>query len=67
MYDLIILAMQTDLSRVITYRQPLEILLQALDITYSGHQVSHYHKLGGKKEGVATSRSEADGTFRSFH
>ncbi|MGB0580313.1 MAG: DUF1552 domain-containing protein [Limisphaerales bacterium] len=43
MYDLMILAMQTDLSRVLTYRQPLESLLKTMNITYSGHQISHYH------------------------
>lgn len=43
MYDLIVLAMQTDLSRVFTYRQPLESLLRTIDITYTGHQLSHYH------------------------
>lgn len=43
MYDLIVLAMQTDLSRVFTYRQPLESLLKTMNITYTGHQLSHYH------------------------
>lgn len=50
MYDLIILSMQTDLSRVFTYRQPLESLLQTLDISYSGHQVSHYHNSEARKK-----------------
>lgn len=43
MYDLLVLAMQTDLSRVFTYRQPLESLLRTMNITYTGHQLSHYH------------------------
>jgi hypothetical protein len=43
MYDLIVLALQTDQTRVMTCRQPLESLLRTLDITYSGHQLSHYH------------------------
>jgi len=48
MYELMVLAMQTDLTRVLTYRQPLESLLSAMKITYSGHQISHYHGSEGR-------------------
>ena len=48
MYELMVLAMQTDLTRVLTYRQPLESLLRAMKITYSGHQISHYHGSEGR-------------------
>jgi hypothetical protein len=42
MYDLIAAALQTDLTRVITYRQPVGTLLQSLDIQVAPHDMSHY-------------------------
>lgn len=42
MYDLIVAALQTDASRVITYRQPLESVYQSLDVGLSAHNCSHY-------------------------
>ena len=42
MYDLIIAALQTDSTRVTTYRMPGQSLLQSMDITLSAHNVSHY-------------------------
>ena len=42
MYEMIALALQTDSTRVITYRQPIKGLLQSLGINYDGHQLSHY-------------------------
>jgi len=42
MYDLITAAFQTDSSRVITYRQPVESLLESLKLPHAGHDVSHY-------------------------
>lgn len=42
MYDIIIAAMQTDSTRVVTYRQPVEALLRSMDIQFAGHLVSHY-------------------------
>ena len=44
MYDLIILALQTDLTRVVTYRLPLQSLLRSLGSKLGPHQVSHYNK-----------------------
>tara|TARA_B110000037_G_scaffold222649_1_gene298534 strand:+ start:612 stop:1859 length:1248 start_codon:yes stop_codon:yes gene_type:complete len=42
MYHLIAAALQTDNTRVISYRQPVASLLQSLDITMAPHNMSHY-------------------------
>ncbi|NJM55721.1 MAG: DUF1552 domain-containing protein [Verrucomicrobiae bacterium] len=42
MYDLIVAALQTDSTRVVTYRQPVDRLIQGLGITFTGHNMSHY-------------------------
>ena len=42
MYNLIIAALQTDSTRVLSYRMPGQSLLQSLDISLSAHNVSHY-------------------------
>ena len=42
MYDLIVAALQTDSTRVMTYRMPGQTLLQSMDVTLSAHNVSHY-------------------------
>ena len=42
MYNLIAAALQTDNTRVISYRQPVATLLQSLDINVAAHNMSHY-------------------------
>ncbi len=42
MYDIIVAALQTDSTRVVTYRQPVGTLLQSLDIKVAPHDMSHY-------------------------
>ncbi|MEK0446864.1 MAG: hypothetical protein RLZZ399_2185 [Verrucomicrobiota bacterium] len=42
MHDLMIAALRTDSTRVITYRQPHWNLCKALDIDYHPHDISHY-------------------------
>lgn len=42
MYNLIVAALQTDSTRVLSYRMPGQSLLQSLDISLSAHNVSHY-------------------------
>jgi hypothetical protein len=42
MYNLIAAALQTDNTRVISYRQPVASLLQSLDINVAPHNMSHY-------------------------
>lgn len=42
MYDMIIIALQTDATRVVTYRQPVCSLLAGMGITLKAHSLSHY-------------------------
>jgi len=42
MYDMIIIALQTDASRVISYRQPVCSVLEGLGIALKAHSLSHY-------------------------
>jgi len=42
MYDLMVAALQTDSTRVITYRQPVGTLLTSLGIKVAPHDMSHY-------------------------
>lgn len=43
MYNLLVAALQTDSTRVVTYRQPIQHLLKSLGITVAAHDMSHYH------------------------
>lgn len=43
MYDLIVAAIQTDSTRVMTFRQPIQHLLTSLEIKVAAHDMSHYH------------------------
>jgi len=49
MYDLMVAAMQTDSTRVLTFRQPVGTLLTSLDIKVHPHDMSHYHTTLGEK------------------
>ena len=42
MYDMIIVALQTDATRVISYRQPVCALLAGMGIAVKAHSLSHY-------------------------
>ncbi|MDR3406015.1 MAG: DUF1552 domain-containing protein [Chthoniobacter sp.] len=42
MYDLIVAALQTDATRVITYRQPVSTLLSSLGVKIAAHDMTHY-------------------------
>lgn len=42
MYDLIVAALKTDTTRVVTYRQPVGTLLKSLDLKVAPHDMSHY-------------------------
>ncbi|MEI6714962.1 MAG: DUF1552 domain-containing protein [Verrucomicrobiota bacterium] len=43
MYDLIVAALQTESTRVITYRQPVGTLLQSIGTKIAPHDMSHYN------------------------
>ena len=49
MYDIMVAAMQTDSTRVLTYRQPVSTLLTSLGIKVAPHDMSHYHSTLGEK------------------
>lgn len=42
MYDLMLLALQTDITRVVSYRQPTATLLKSIGVELSAHDMSHY-------------------------
>jgi len=42
MYDMIIIALQTDASRVFSYRQPVCSVLEGMGIALKAHSLSHY-------------------------
>ena len=48
-YDIIIAAMQTDSTRVLSFRQPVATLLTSMDIKVHPHDMSHYHTTLGEK------------------
>jgi hypothetical protein len=49
MYDIMLAAMRTDSTRVMSYRQPVASLLTSLDIKVFPHDMSHYHTTLGEK------------------
>jgi hypothetical protein len=55
MYDIIVAAMQTDSTRVLTYRQPVTTLLESLEIKTEAHTMSHY--AGAPGDRIAASRA----------
>lgn len=59
MYDLIVAAIQTDSTRVLTYRQPVSTLLTSLDIRVHPHDMSHYHGVRGEKLAASERRDLA--------
>ena len=59
MYDIIVAAMQTDSTRVLTYRQPVSTLLTSMDIKVAPHDMSHYHSTMGEKQEASQRRDLA--------
>jgi hypothetical protein len=59
MYDLIVAAMQTDSTRVLTYRQPVDSLLKSIDVPYSGHDLSHYERSQGDRMAFSQKKDAA--------
>ncbi len=53
MYDMIIVALQTDATRFVTYRQPVCDLLTGMGMSLGAHSLSHY---GFSKERIAASK-----------
>lgn len=42
MYDMIVIALQSDATRVVSYRQPVCSLLQGMGVSLKAHSLSHY-------------------------
>lgn len=59
MYDIMLAALQTDSTRVLTYRQPVSTLLTSLDIKVHPHDMSHYHTVRGEKLAASQRRDVA--------
>ena len=57
MYDLMVAAIQTDNTRVLTYRLPGQALLNSLGYEISSHNVSHYSP--GDREDASQKRDLA--------
>ena len=60
MYDIIVAALQTDSTRVLGYRQPVDTLLTSLDIKVAPHDMSHYHSTMAEKFDASQRRDVAN-------
>jgi hypothetical protein len=63
MYDLIVAALQTDSTRVMTYRMPGQALLTSMDVNPSAHNVSHYAP--GERQDASQARDKAHANMLS--
>lgn len=54
MYDILVAALQTDTTRVVTYRQPLQTLLNSIGQRIDAHQMSHHLKPDDPAGGAAS-------------
>ena len=63
MYDLMVAALQTDTTRVLTYRQPVDSLLSSVDIPYTGHDLSHYERSQGDRMEYSQKKDVAQSTL----
>ena len=59
MYDIMVSAMRTDSTRVLTYRQPVSTLLTSIGIKVAPHDMSHYHGAMGDKLAASQQRDLA--------
>ena len=57
MYNLIVAALQTDSTRVMSYRLPGQELLKSMDVTLSAHNISHYSP--GERMDASKARDKA--------
>ncbi|WDE95643.1 DUF1552 domain-containing protein [Lentisphaera profundi] len=66
MYDLMVAAMQTDSTRVISYRQPLGAILNDLDIkNMPTHSMSHYKGFDARRE-ASEARDKAQSELLAY-
>lgn len=60
MYAIMVAALQTDSTRVLGYRQPVDTLLTSLDIKVAPHDMSHYHSTMAEKFDASQRRDVAN-------
>ncbi len=61
MYDLLVAALRVDLTRVVTYRQPISSLLSSLGVKVAAHDMSHYAP--GERMEASQIRDKAQSTL----
>lgn len=66
MYDMIIVALQTDASRVVTYRQPVCSMLSGMGINLKAHALSHYGFSKPRKEASRQRDKKCSELFAHF-
>ena len=66
MYDLIVAALQTKSTRVISYRQPLQSLLKELGCKNSSHLVSHHKNRGDGAFDDSLARDKAQAELLAY-
>jgi hypothetical protein len=64
-YDVIVAALQTDSTRVLTYRQPVTTLLTSMSIKTEAHTMSHYHGAPGDRIEASRARDLAQSELLS--
>jgi hypothetical protein len=63
MYAIMVAALQTDSTRVLTYRQPVSTLLTSLDVRIDSHTMSHYPGKGPEYLEASEKRDHAQSTL----
>lgn len=59
MYDIMVAAIQTDSTRVLTFRQPVRDLLTSIGVKVNQHDMSHYHQTKAEKQDASEKRDLA--------
>lgn len=59
MYDIMIAAIQTDSTRILTFRQPVRDLLTSIGVSVNQHDMSHYHQTKAEKQVASEKRDLA--------
>jgi len=57
MFDMIVLALQTDSTRVVSYRLPVTALIDSLELNITAHAMSHY-RVSKTKQAMSETRDQ---------
>jgi hypothetical protein len=60
MYDLMVAALQTDATRVATYRMPVDLLIKGIGLKFAGHNISHYAPGARMEASQARDRAQSE-------